>query len=291
MIERLRPYFILLAVLAAIGQAACNPASIQPTASPALSTTVPAPRLPSTDAPSPVPEGQCANPLVPLLPGYKWTYASTGTARPSRVEISVISVGSSKANLQIMDVDQETATQAAAGCVQGAIIDFPPIFFRMLLADIMNAFVSTETLYGVYVPSKDTLVKNGWVYLWNRVELAQEGVRITLPGSGGEIFTSVNREVLFITKIGSAPERVTIPAGTYPQAVRVSQVVKLPVTQLTASGSEDGELMVEFSQWYEPYVGLLKMQVENAGLSFDPGASTPVAVKAAIALTRFQPGR
>jgi hypothetical protein len=291
MIERLRPYFILLAVLAAIGQAACNPASIQPTASPALSTTIPAPSLPSTAAPSPVPEGPCANPLVPLLPGYKWTYASTGTARPSRVEISVISVGSSKANLQIMDVDQETATQAAAGCVQGAIIDFPPVFFRMLLADIMNGFVNTETLYGVYVPSTDTLVKNGWVYLWNRVELAQEGVRITLPGSVGEIFTSVNREVLFVAKISSAPEQVTVPTGTYPQAIRVSQVVKLPVTQLTASGSEDGELMVEFSQWYEPYVGLLKMQVENAGLSFDSGASTPVAVKAAIALIRFQTGR
>jgi len=291
MIERLRPLFILLAVLAAVGQTACGPASVQPTAWLATATAAPPTRLPPTATPGPVPEGPCANPLLPLLPGTTWTYASIGTARPSRVEIYVTSVSASQADLQILEVNQGLAAQATAGCADGAIIDFPPVFFSLLLADIMNAYVSTETLYGAYAPSKGTLVKNNWVYLWNRVELTQEGVKITPPGSSDEIYTSVNREVLVTTKISPAPESIAVPAGTYPQAVRASQVVKVPVTRLTATGNEDGVLTVEFSQWYEPYVGLLKMQVENAGLSFDSGANIPMAVKAAIALTHFQPGK
>jgi len=278
-------------MLAGLLLAACGAAAPSPTAASTAAPLPPArPSATVASTGTPLPAGPCANPLVPLLPGASWIYAITGLTTTEQVVIAVVAVSEGHANLHIQVAGSGSGAQITASCENGAITSFPPVFLVHLLSGILGGDLVATTLYGVYAPSTASLEKNGWVSSWNRVELLQEGVKVSLPGSNDTVFTTVNSEM--IVDMRSAGERValTVPVGSYPQALKVAGVARLPVTRLADAGSQDGELTVQFSQWYQPYVGLLQMQVDSAGVAFGSGARAPFPVNVAVQLIRYQPG-
>jgi hypothetical protein len=84
-------------------------------------------------------------------------------------------------------------------------------------------------------------------------------------------------------------EPVTVPAGNFPQAIKVLHNFSLPATITLPTGGVGGSLTLYTTQWYEPYVGLLRAQVDSASLSIT-GQEMSISMQSTVELIDFTAG-
>src|SRR3990172_5599453 len=267
---------LIIANLFIILLSACGgqpvPPSPTPIPSPTISPTLTA--IPSTPTSTPGPAGLCANVLNPFLPDARWVYATTGVTNPWSVEVTVKGVeqrANNVAHIRIRDVNEVWVIEDNTICHQGALQNFPLIFTSMLLSDYMNGVLNTYHVSGVYSPSYETLVDYNWSYSWDLAEMLEDEVAVTQSAVPNSVYMTKLMNITVHSEILPEREAVSVPAGAFPQALKVLQEIKLPVSVWTASSSMSGEITLRITQWYEPYVGLLKMQVDSASISFIVG--------------------
>jgi hypothetical protein len=103
------------------------------------------------------------------------------------------------------------------------------------------------------------------------------------------MYIPVNTQMDISFFLNEARESVTVPAGNFPQALKIAQDVSLPVTFIMpgSDSGTSGSLYIGTSQWYEPYIGLVRAQI-NSVLLVNEGLKLPI--ESTLELVEFTPG-
>jgi hypothetical protein len=102
---------------------------------------------------------------------------------------------------------------------------------------------------------------------WQTEYLTEDRVGIKDPMSGSSLSVLESSPIDLFFQMDGSREPVSVPAGDFPQAIKVLHSFTLNVTLLQSSGNFGGLLTLNTTQWYEPYVGLVRAQVDSASLS------------------------
>jgi hypothetical protein len=241
---------------------------------------------------STVPAGlaPCENILLPIAQGHAWTYLVTARGRTYPVDLRVSSVDSSQAVLEFLPRDLGISTQASVDCEDGRLNNLPWTAAGMLMDDLVDGAVTVEYLSGELAPSHAEFLAAGWDLAWNG--------EYTLNGSGSALFQG-NEYVLELTDApfllscrttGSgqdAFEPVIVQAGSFNLALKVvcdfETEAEMTINGLTLNGKITGTM----TQWFAPYIGMLKMQVDSASIRYLL-LEIPVNVSGNVELTEYQ---
>lgn len=258
----------------------------QPTAT-QTSTSTPLPSPTPTVTPAPPPDGPCDNPLVPLVIGSQWKYRVTTDSGGREYTLNVLErVDSGNILMLVEFADQEKSVQERIVCLDGAIEDFPLFVMDMLFAERLNKFMNTYHDRGLYAPSHADLAGNNWVMDWEVYYLTEDTAQITNPLGPPDLSIVQSSPIDISFNMDGTREPVTVPAGEFPQALRVAHDFTLSATW----GNFGGHLILETTQWYEPYVGLLRARVDQASYSIGMQESG-IPWNSVLELIEFTPGR
>ena len=279
---------VLLLVLAA-----CSPTISVPPTVPPTSTLVPTPTATVTPTSTPVPNGPCDSPLLPLMTGSEWTYRVTTESGESLYTLKALNRDDGR-NIIIMveftDQKNGTTVLEPVVCMDGAIENFPLFVMGMHFSNYLVNDFNTYHDTGIYAPSYQTLVENNWSMDWTLKYLTEDYVNIKNPMSGSDLVVMQSSVIDLLFETDGMREAVTVPAGSYPQALKAQHSFSIPVTLTLSTGGTGGVLTMDTTQWYEPYVGLVRAQVDKASLSFNQQEVT-VPVVNTIELVEYKMGQ
>jgi hypothetical protein len=266
-----------------------------PTSTPIPPTATSTPTSTATPTPTPVPGGPCDNPLIPLRQGNEWLYTSTGAKGVTRLKVAIGAVGEDRAEITMMNPDTGQTIRDVIMCSNGDITRLPIFLTSLLLADYVDHVLNTYYLTGVDAPSYPTLAQNNWRYTWKTEYLLEEDVFVKFEGSTLRAYFTPNAIFKYQLQVGNVHEAVSVPAGAYPQALRVSQAWQSPINlmglpDVQATGVA-GVFTMDTVLWYEPYIGLLKAQVAAAEVWVPGILQVPLALDRVIELVSFTPGQ
>lgn len=294
---------MLFLTVIAFALTACNVPLISPPTPTPTNTLVPTftatpthtPTLtpPPTLTPSPVPNGPCDNPLVPLGASNQWKYRATtmngettytlkslGRQDTPRVIITLVEL----TNLKNNDSVQESVV-----CRNGVIENFPLFMADMLFADYLQKFFNTYHDQGDYAPAYTSFTENNWTLDWQANYLTEDKAYIKNPTGDANLAVVESSPMDLSFQTDGSREAVTVPVGTFPQALKVKHSFSMTVTILSPTGAFGGILTMNTTQWYEPYVGLVRAQVDSATiLSNMQEVSAPFP--STLELVEFTPG-
>jgi hypothetical protein len=225
---------------------------------------------------------------VPLAVGNQWTYRATTESGEALYTLKAVE-RQDGANVIVLveftDQKNGTSVQEQVVCLDGAIEGFPLFVMDMLFGDLMGKHVNTYHDSGVYAPAYASFAENDWVLDWGARYLTEEGVRIENPGEGLPLLIGQNSPIELSFQMDGTREPVTTGAGEYPGALKVTQSFLLPTTL----GANGATLTLDTTQWYEPYVGLVRAQVDSASLDIF-GQPVSVPMQSSLELVEFVPG-
>jgi hypothetical protein len=161
----------------------------------------------------------------------------------------------------------------------------------MLLSDYLDGVLNTYHDSGTYVPAYSVFAQNNWMYAWQSKYLIEEPVGIINPAGGSalSLLRSSPIDVSFQTE--GKYESVTVPAGTFPQALVVGNDYTMQVTVMIGGMNTSGELVIHTTQWYVPYVGLVRAQVDSASVAIIAGQENSMPINSVLELAGFTPGK
>jgi hypothetical protein len=177
-------------------------------------------------------------------------------------------------------------------CNHGEIANFPVIFTSLFLKDYLTGIWNTYHIEGLYAPSGDTFRANTWDYSWETVYLTEDQMAVNVPGTTiwGDVGFSLRMRYAWEMK--GEYEPITVPSGSYPQALKVYQTMRVPVTISGLPGFQGaGSLVLESIQWYEPYVGLVRAELTSAKIVLSGSFEYPLDAGTVIELVEFSPGQ
>ncbi len=253
----------------------------------------PTPTLPPTETPTPtpVPSGPCDNPLLSLRVGNEWLYQSTSPMGTSTQILRVTEWNQDfdlNAIIAMENLDSGITTSDWVTCREGgAIEDFPLFFISMQLGDYLDSVLNTYYQSGLYSPSYAVFAENDWLLNWKARYLTEEGAHFKgLTQSVGLGFGASSPIDLTFETAGEY-EPVTVPAGTFPQALKIYFSFKLSTTISTPDLSAGAPLTVRTTQWYAPFIGLIRSQVDSATVELMPGQDSTAPLESVIELIGY----
>jgi len=289
----------LLAVTLACGmQSAIG--TDQPSVQPPAQSSAQPPAQPSAQPPAqpsvqPTPGGPCYNVLYPFVPGYQWIYAldAQNGGKPSNLGLTVDKVENSRATINALDMSTGIITQTIADCENGAILNYPALTQQMLIGNAVASDFNLEYVSGVFAPAESAFTAANWLYGWVGDYIATGSIQVQDEGETMQIVLQDSPVHLAWQTAGSgdaAFESVTVPAGTFDRALKIQRVVTMNVSMVVEGMAVNGTLTLHTTQWFEPFTGLLKSQVDSVDVTYR-GMIFPIAVKGTVELVEFRPGQ
>jgi len=257
-----------------------------PQSTPTPTSTNPPTEIPPTPTltPTPVPEGACANVLFPLLPGSEWIYQSSGSGGLSRMIFQVISVENELASIHVVDEKIGITTDDTVRCEDRAIVNLPLVYISLLLSDYLDGVLNTYQESGLTAPSLTTFQENNWAYSWDVEKLVEQKIEVQVPGQGSGYI--LQNSIIKIQSEGNdVRETISVPFGTFEQAYLVTKNLRVPVT----IGSNSAIFEVKYTEWYESFLGLLKIQVNSASIDYS-GFPIPLQLDKTLELVEYTEG-
>ncbi len=243
---------------------------------------------------TPKPSGPCYNILFPFVPGYQWVYEvkTADTAEdPSQLGLTVQKVEENIATIESLDLATGIMTETQALCDNGTILNYPALTQKMLLGSAYASDFTLEYVSGVFAPPEAAFTSGDWSYQWEAEYIANGAISVQDEGEALDILLQDSPVHLTWQTAGAgdaAFEVVTVPAGTFDRALKTQRVVTMEVA-LSADGLLiSGTLTLNTTQWYEPFVGLLKSQIDTAEITY-MGISFPLEVNGTVELVEFRP--
>jgi hypothetical protein len=282
------PVFLLFACAPGVVPSAAPLPSLTATSTETI-TPSPAPTL----TPTPFPGGLCDNPLVPLALGNQWRYRATTTNGVFEYALSALERKDARTITTIVgfnDIRNNQSVREQVICMEGAIENYPLFVMDMLFADHLNKIFNTYHDTGIYAPRHQTFAENNWMLTWEADYLTEDSATITNPAGGPDLVVLQSSPMHLSFAMDGTREPVNVPAGEYPQAYKVSHVFDLTVTITLPTGGAGGNLTLYTTQWYEPYVGLVRAQLDSATLRTG-GQEFDVPLQSIVELIEFTPGK
>jgi hypothetical protein len=285
--------------------AACSPGPVSIPTSTTTSTPAPLPTSLATSTPtviptitptltaSPVPNGPCDNPLIPLGAGNQWTYRVTTTLGETRFSLTSLGIQTEAnvvARVEYSDQKNNLDSTYPVICKDGGIVDYPLFVMNMLFSGFLDTYISVHHESGNYAPDYQSLIQGDWALTWQTVDRTENKAYIRSPWGQGDLVIPVNTRIGSSFYINNLWETVTTPTGNFPQAVRITQTLTMPVT-ITASGSGPGNndnLLIGIALWYVPYTGLVRAQINSVLLG---GGKLKLPIDSTLELVEFKPGK
>ncbi len=278
--------FLLLLVLSACNTAVPLPTPTSTPTQTAISTAT------ITPTATPFPSGPCISPLLPLTTGAEWIYRVPTTSGESLYTLKTLDRNDGR-NIVIMveftDQKNNVTVVEPVVCMDGAIENFPLFVVSMHFADYLEKDFNTYHDTGIYFPSYATLAENDWRMNWEVEYLTEDVAQLKSPMDGRALFVLQSSFIRLSFEMDGTREALTVPAGDFPQALKVQHSFSFPVTLTLPTGATGSILTVNTTQWYEPYVGLLRSQVDSASLLLY-GQNVPVPMESVIELVEFRKG-
>jgi hypothetical protein len=279
---------LFLLVLVACSTTAPIPPTVTPT-----NTVIP-PTATATITPTamPVPSGPCDSPFLPLSTGNEWNYRVTTPSGESQYTLKALDRNDARnivVNVEFADPKHNVTVVEPVVCADGAIENFPLFVISMYFSDFLEKDFNTYHDTGIYAPSYQTLVENNWAMDWKAEYLTEDGVQMKNPLAGEALFVMQSSFINLSFKMDGTREAVTVPAGDYSQALKVIFSFSFPVTLTLPTGATGAVLTVNTTQWVEPYVGLVRAQVDSASMNLY-GQDIVVPIINTIELTQFTKG-
>jgi len=252
-------------------------------------TVPPTPTL----TPTPVPTGPCDNPLVPLSIGNQWKYRVTTESGEKFYMLKAVERQDDANIVMLVEFTNETdsiSLKESVVCRDGAIENFPLFVMDMLLSDYLRKFFNTYHDTGNYAPAYAAFVKNNWNMEWRAEYLTEDRVYLKNPQGGSDMFVVESSPIHISFQTDGSREAVTVPAGEFSQALKITHRFTMTPTITLPTGGMDGFLTVYTTQWYEPYVGLVRTQIDSMPLKTGMQEFN-VPIKSVIELVEFLSGR
>lgn len=266
---------------------------IPPTETPTFTET-PTP-IPPTPTNSPEPTiipTECNNIFYPMFPGNEWTYEYKSANDTSQVSFSVDEVNDSSATLSSLTLKSGLVTQSEILCDNGAILNIPYSILGYIFGGI-EGDVELEYVSGEFAPAESTLINANWDYFWETEFLANGNLQFE---NGGNAYTAILEDSPIVMNWRTPRnettlhESIEVQAGIFPQAIRIerrlSMEIMLTITNNGGVQTLPTTLTFITTMWYEPYVGLVKQQVDQASASVF-GVEFPIQGSATAELVKF----
>jgi hypothetical protein len=245
-----------------------------------------------TPTATPVPDGPCDNPLLPLGKSNIWKYrvtTSRGESLYSLKSLGVQKAANILALVEYSDPKNNLTIQDSTICQNGTIVNYPLFVLNMLFSDYLDHYIDTVHVSSTdYAPNYASLTQNGWKMNWQVGYLSENEAYLKNPLGATDLYIPVSTQIDLTFDLINSWESVTTPAGTYSHTLKIRQDFSLPVTFTTTdfgSGTANN-LKISTTQWYVPYIGLVRAQVTSASFQGMPG----LPVQSTLELVEFIPG-
>lgn len=246
-------------------------------------------------APPPTNGGACANVLYPLIPGYQWVYEITSEGETSQIGITVTQVNENTATINALYIDTGITSEATIECQDGAIISFPTVLLGFIFGDAEGT-LDIHHEDGVFIPNYQALVDHNWKHTWHSQYTASGVIEAEIDGDliTGRLQESplgMDWNTLDENETEFAFDPITIKAGDFPQAIKLRRDTQLDFTAEMEEGGEiislSAVLNIKNNLWFEPNMGLLKQEIEQASAKVY-GISFPIVMDTTIELIEFR---
>jgi hypothetical protein len=229
---------------------------------------------------------------VPLGKGNQWTYRVKTASSEFRYTLKSLErqdAGNIIAIVEFADQTRGNTIQEPVVCQDGAIENFPLFVMDMLFSEYLDKLFNTYHDAGIYAPAYKSFVENNWVMDWQANYLTEDAAHIKNPMGGSDLYVLQSSPMGLFFQMDGSREPVTVPAGDFPQAIKVIHNFNLTVTITLSTGGTGGILTLYTTQWYEPYVGLVRAQVDSASLAVS-GQDLQVPMESSVELVQFTSG-
>jgi hypothetical protein len=235
----------------------------------------------------------CDNILYPLAAGRWWKYEIVRSNATTIAEASVLAVEGNTASVDLLDQSHGTHTAFAVSCAEGALAGFTAAEIGFLYFPSGTSLI-IHTVSGLLAPDRNDLESADWDFAWNTDFLASGRMNVPDPSLGDMelVFQDAPLHIDWRTAgAGSvAFESVTVPAGTYPQALKVSADARFDLAVKVNVGGQDqmipAVLELSSSLWYQPNIGLVKQVFTSSQILFS-SSSCPLTIAAKMELSAF----
>lgn len=269
-----------------------------PPASPTLTESPPPPAdaTPTSQAlipPPPSAAGSCANTFYPLVPGYQWVYQITTEDGTSQIGISVTDVNENQAVVNTLHLESGVTTEMNVDCDEGAIINFPLVILAFLLGDV-DGEINLDHVDGVFVPNYQTFADKDWDLNWESMYNASGYLEANIEGD--IIVGRLNESPLLMkwqtTGVGEQIfQEIEVPAGKFPKSIKIIREIDLDFTvELEEDGVKQSlaaTLILFNNLWYEPNIGLLRLEIDKANARI-AGITFPFVIESTVELLEFR---
>jgi hypothetical protein len=223
--------------------------------------------------------------------GNRWLYQSTSPMGASRQELRVAdwdrSVGLN-ALIEMDNLKTGVVTTDLVTCLEGGgIEDFPLFFVSMEMGDYLPDVFNTFYESGIYSPAYAEFVAQGWQLGWQAEYLTEDAICLMNPLKTGDLCINRSSPIQLVFETRGEYEPVTVPAGSFPNALKVQFSFTLATTLSFPTLATSAPLTVITTQWYQPFVGLLRSQVESASLALMPDQDSAVSLDSVVELVDY----
>ena len=242
---------------------------------------------------TPVPSGACESPFLPLSTGNEWTYRVTTESGESTYTLKTLERDDGRntvIKVEFTDQKNNVTVVEPVVCIDSAIENFPLFVVNMYFSGYLEKDFNTYHDSGTYAPNYHTLDSNHWSMNWDLHYLTEDTAQIKNPTDGQSLFVLQSSFIDMSFALDGTREAVTVPAGDFPHALKVGYSFTFPVTLALQDGMTGGTLTVNTTQWVEPYVGLVRAQVDSTSLRFY-GQDVPMQLTSVIELVGFGRGK
>ncbi|MCL4273532.1 MAG: hypothetical protein KJZ77_06635 [Anaerolineales bacterium] len=277
----------LLLVLSACTMTTTAPPVVPATASPAPTI------LPTiTPTPTPIPNGPCDSPLLPLTAGNAWTYRVTSAGGESLFDLRSLKV-EEKANIiatvEFTDRKNNVTVTEPVVCVDGGVENFPLFVVSMIFSDYLEEDFNTYHDTGMYAPSYQLFLENDWTMNWEVNYLTEDQAHVKNPLGGQSLYVLESSFIDLSFATDGTREAVTVPAGEYPQVLKVQHTFSFPATLFLPTGTAGSFITVYVTQWYEPFVGLVRAEVDRTTIFFS-AQEMEMPIVSTVEMVEFRKG-
>ncbi len=247
---------------------------------------IPAESVPNETSPSSSDSGACNNIFYPLVVGQQTIYKSTSPEGETKTGLTVSKVEGNFATVDMLNISTGIVSQSIAECEDGALKNFPAATMGSAFGDMLNGAMTMDYVSGYIAPSEATFIANNWDMSWES-EYVMNG-EITMDEEGESMTATIdNSPVLMKWKTISTGETVIVEAGTYTNVVKVSREMTMNITIDMDGTKLDSELVIQSTHWFEPYIGMVKMEITEVSISME-GITFPVPMNETMELIEFR---
>jgi hypothetical protein len=220
-----------------------------------------------------------------------WRYHATSSLGESNYKMRVLgwdeTVGLN-ASIEMTNLGTSVVDHDLVTCLEGGgIEDFPLFFVSMQLGDYLDGVLNTYYQSGIYAPPYQELFTSSWLLGWEAEYWTEEPACFTKVMNDGSlcIGRSSPIELKFYTE--GQNESVTVPAGTFPNAIKVKFTLRMATTIVLPGMNTSAPLTVETTQWYEPFLGLVRSEISTSYVELLPGQNSTAPIFSVIELVEY----